>query len=121
MSDFITPGAWLGGIILFFLLFKKLKGLIREVYGTIDKVEFAGFLFTIVLFWMIYKEGTRPHQWHIFNDTYILIIAGASLTGLGLRTVFKGMKELQLAKNEGDEEEKPKKPIDETPRDEPLP
>lgn len=63
--------------------------------GSLDKVELAGIIFTAMLSWMIYREGTREHEWHYFNELYVLVVSGAAVTGLGMKSMFKGLKDLR--------------------------
>lgn len=99
-QDLVELGIWAGFLALLLLFAKRVERFLHKIYGDIDKVEFAGFLFTAAFFWMLWKEGTREHEWQIFSEFMIFIVSGAALTGLGLKSVFKGIKELKGGQNE---------------------
>jgi len=87
------------GIVLALLLtfnYNKLKkGFLHIFGGDIDKVEFGGLVFLFMFIWMIYKEGTRDHDWQYFSDTYILFVSGAAVTGLGMNKVIEAFKQMR--------------------------
>ena len=78
------------------IFFRRIKHIILSIFGgTLDKTEFAGLIFTAAFLWMLYKEGTRTSEWHLFSELYIFVVAGAALTGLGLNRVLDHIKDLR--------------------------
>lgn len=96
--------------IVFIIFFNKIKTMFLNIFGgSLDKVEFAGIIFTAILSWMIYREGTRDHEWHYFNELYVLVVSGAAVTGLGMKSMLKGIKDIRTAGGGDDAPEPPKK------------
>jgi hypothetical protein len=94
---FITCGVVLALFIVF--LFNKVKLAILNIFGgSIDKTEFAGLLFSGFLAYMLWKEANRTHEWSLFNELYIFVVAGAALTGLGLPSILNTIKDIKLGK-----------------------
>jgi hypothetical protein len=83
-------------VVVLLIAQKRIIHYILVIFGgKIDKLEFSGVIFMIMFAWMVYKEGTRDHEWHLFNELYIFVVAGAALTGLGLKHAFDGIRKIR--------------------------
>lgn len=85
------------GAILLVLSFRSIKRAILKLFGgSIELSEIGGVLFAYLFAKMIFEEGNREHEWHIYNELYIFFTAGAAMTGLGLNKVLDTYKEIRL-------------------------
>lgn len=82
---------------LLLLNYRRTRAQVLSIFGgSVDKMELAGVIFTVLFAFMIIKEGNRTHEWHHYNELYIFFTAGAAMTGLGLSQVLNTMKEIRL-------------------------
>lgn len=102
---FIVLGI-IGAILLFFFLRSIKRAILVMFGGSIELPEAAGVLFAGLFTYMIIKEGSREHEWHLFNELYIFFTAGAAMTGLGLSKVLETIKEMRVGDSSTIQEEK---------------
>jgi hypothetical protein len=97
MKEYFNEWFAIGVALTVLLFFRKFRELFREVYGTVDKVEFGGFLFFAVFLWMLWVKTHKPE---VFSDALIIFVGCVAITGLGLTVVFKHLKELKNFKDD---------------------
>lgn len=87
-SEAATVGLKILGAVIAFFTFRWMINIFKGKDGEFSMTEFlkfAGFvMFTFAGGYMIYKEGTREHEWNIYSDGYIAIVFGALLSVLHL-------------------------------------
>lgn len=74
------------GIILWIV--NRVAKIFKGPDGKFSVVEFGKFVgfwtFLFLAIYMIYKEGSRQHEWHLYDALYITIVFGSLLTVLHL-------------------------------------
>lgn len=87
-SEAATVGMKILGAVIAFLTFRWMMKIFKGKDGEFSMSEFlkfAGFvMFTFAGGYMIFKEGTREHEWNIYSEWYIAIVFGALLSILHL-------------------------------------
>lgn len=84
--------------ILLVLFFRSMKKAILRLFGgSIELSEAGGVVCMVYLGYMIYQEAHRATlEFHVYNELYILFIAGGAMTGLGLKHALDTYKEIKL-------------------------
>ena len=67
--------------------------------GKLDNKEFAGAVCTFLLVWMIYQEGTRDHEYHLFSEWWIGLVGLLNLLLLGFKDIVKSIVNIKTKKD----------------------
>lgn len=95
-EDYFSAGLGTGVAVLLILFMNRIKKAVLYIFGgSLDKMEFAGICFLLLLTYMVIKEAEREHEWHLFNELYVFFIAGGAMTGLGLGKVLTTIKHIK--------------------------
>lgn len=87
-SEAATIGMKILGAVIALVSFRWVSKIFAGPDGKFSVVEFGrmtGFLFFLAAGgYMLYKEGARSHEWHLYSEWYIAIVFGSLLTTLHL-------------------------------------
>lgn len=96
-----TVGVKVVGAVAAFFSFKWMSNIFKGEDGKFDQLEFCKFA-AIIFFastggYMLYKEGSRVHEWNLYSEWYIAIVFGGLLTALHLDNALDKIVELAKA------------------------
>jgi hypothetical protein len=60
-----------------------------------SKEELGGFVFLGLLVYMIYKEGQREFEWHLYSDLWVVVVSVTAIIGLGMRDVIDAIVKIK--------------------------
>lgn len=87
-SEAATIGMKILGVLVAIITFRWMAKIFAGPDGKFSITEFGRMTGTLFfLFWggyMLYTEGHRSHEWHLYSEWYIAIVFGSMLTTLHL-------------------------------------
>lgn len=92
--DDINSVGWRVALVALFIIYGRrimnaLWKIIAGEDGKVNMIELSGFMLLLLLMWMVYKEGTRLHDWHLYNEWWIGLIGMLVLLCLGFKDIVK--------------------------------
>lgn len=67
-------------------------------FSVMEFSKFCGFIFfTSAGGYMLYKEGTRTHEWNLYSEWYVAIVFGSLLTVLHLDSALDKILKILIA------------------------
>ena len=103
IKTYTDVGFKVGVVAILLIYFRKIIDLLRGTFAgpdkIFDKIDFAALWFLGLLTWMIYKEGERSHEWHLYGEWWIGLVGILTLLMYGFKDVVKSIVSIKSGKH----------------------